>query len=86
MRLDYFGEIVKEDGGVCSFCMSKNKNKKDTSTLPDKIISLLKIQEMNSRDIVKLTKYSKDDVIFALQNLLENDSIVIKSNNNYSIK
>lgn len=86
LLLKYFGEIVKEDCGICSYCITKKKSKTDTSTLVEKIIGLLKIQELNSRDIQKMTKYSKDDVIFALQNLLENDTIIIKSNNNYSIK
>jgi ATP-dependent DNA helicase RecQ len=88
LLLDYFGEKIKEDCGVCSYCISKKKkkNKTDTSTLSEKIIGLLKIQEMNSRDIQKLTKYPKDDVIFALQNLLENDSIIVKPNNIYAIK
>ena len=86
LLLAYFGETIKDDCGVCSYCIKKNKSKTDTSTLSDKIIGLLQIQEMNSRDIVKLTKYPKDDVIFALQNLLENDSIVVKPNNLYSLK
>lgn len=86
LLLDYFGEKIKEDCGICSYCISKKKNKTDTSTLSEKIIGLLKIQEMSSRDIQKLTKYPKDDVIFAIQNLLENDSIIVKPNNNYSIK
>ena len=86
LLLNYFGEIVKEDCGVCSYCITKNKTKSDTATLEDKIFSLLKIQELNSRDIQKLTKYPKDDVIFALQNLLENDRIVVKPNNLYSLK
>ncbi|GAA4062918.1 ATP-dependent DNA helicase RecQ [Flavobacterium cheonanense] len=86
LLLEYFGETIKKDCGVCSYCISKKKNKTDTSTLSEKIISLLKIQEMSSRDIQKLTKYPKDDVIFALQNLMENDTIIVKPNNNYSIK
>ena len=86
LLLEYFGEKIKEDCGVCSYCISKKKNKTDTSTLSEKIIGLLKIQEMNSRDIQKLTKYPKDDVIFVLQNLLENDSIIVKPNNLYAIK
>jgi ATP-dependent DNA helicase RecQ len=84
--LGYFGEIVNDDCGVCSYCIQKNKVKKDSTILNDKIIGVLKIQELNSRDIQKLTKYSKDDVIFALQNLLENDIIVVNSTNLYSLK
>jgi ATP-dependent DNA helicase RecQ len=86
LLLEYFGETIKKDCGVCSYCISKKKNNIDTSTLSEKIIGLLKIQEMSSRDIQKLTKYPKDDVIFALQNLMENDTIIVKPNNLYSIK
>ena len=86
LLLEYFGETIKKDCGVCSYCISKKKNKTDTSSLSDKIIGLLKIQEMSSRDIQKLTKYPKDDVIFALQNLMENNTIIVKPNNLYSIK
>lgn len=86
LLLSYFGEKIEEDCEVCSYCISKNKTNTDASTLLDKIIGLLKIQELSSRDIVKLTKYPKDDVIFALQNLLENDKIIIKPNNLYSLK
>ncbi len=86
LLLDYFGETVKEDCGVCSYCISISNTKIDTETLAEKITSLLQIQELNSRDIEKLTNYPKDDVIFALQSLLENDTIVIQPNNLYSIR
>lgn len=86
LLMQYFGETIKEDCGVCSYCVSKNKKKQNPETISEKIITLLKMQDFNSRDIQKLTKLSKDDVIFALQNLLENDIISIKSNNLYSLK
>jgi ATP-dependent DNA helicase RecQ len=86
LLLKYFGEVVTKDCGVCSYCISKRKSKVDTIIVQEKIIGLLKIQEMDSREIQKLTKYSKDDVIFALQNLLESDSIIVQTNNTYSIK
>ncbi|WP_395063765.1 ATP-dependent DNA helicase RecQ [Flavobacterium sp.] len=86
LLLNYFGETIAKDCGVCSYCISKKKTKTNFAILHEKIIGLLEIQELDSRDIQKLTKYPKDDVIFALQNLLETDSIIVKSNNNYSIK
>jgi ATP-dependent DNA helicase RecQ len=83
----YFGETIKEDCGICSYCISKNKKtKQDPESASDKIVALLKIQDFNSRDIQKLTKLPKDDVIFALQDLLENNTVSIKSNNLYSLK
>jgi ATP-dependent DNA helicase RecQ len=86
LLMQYFGESLKEDCGVCSYCISKNKKKQNPEAVAEKIIALLKIQDFNSRDIQKLTKFPKDDVIFALQNLLENDTISIQSNNLYSLK
>ena len=74
------------DCGICSYCITKTNTKKDAATLPEKIISLLNIQDLNSRDIQKLTKFPKDDVIFALQDLLEKNSILLRSNNLYSLK
>jgi ATP-dependent DNA helicase RecQ len=41
---------------------------------------------LNSREIQKLTKNSEDEVIFALQNLLENNKIAVKPNNKYTLK
>ena len=86
LLMKYFGESLKDDCGVCSYCISKNKKKINPESVSSKIIELLKMQDFNSRDIQKLTKFSKDDVIFALQNLLEDNTISIKSNNLYSLK
>ncbi len=84
--LNYFGETVNADCGICSYCVSKKSNSSATSLISEKIIGLLKIQDLNSREIQKLTKNSEDDVIFALQNLLENNTIAINPNNKYSLK
>ena len=84
--LKYFGETIEDDCGICSFCITKTKTKKNTSSLSAKIIELLTIQDLNSRDIQKLTKFPKDEVIFALQQLLENNRVILKPNNLYSLK
>lgn len=86
LLLNYFGEKAKDDCGICSYCISKNKKKVDIKTITKEVLELLKLQELNSRDIQKITKYPKDDVIFALQILMENDTITIQPNNLYSIK
>ncbi|HEY6142830.1 MAG TPA: ATP-dependent DNA helicase RecQ [Flavobacterium sp.] len=84
--LDYFGEKTKTDCGICSYCISNKKKPSDSPLVSKKIIELLKTQELNSREIQKLTKNSEDDVIFALQNLLEHNKIAIQSNNKYTLK
>ena len=86
LLMQYFGENQKDDCGICSYCIAKNKKKQKPETISEKIVELLKMQDFNSRDIQKLTKFPKDDVIFALQKLLEEDIISIKSNNLYSLK
>lgn len=83
--LDYFGEKAEKDCGICSYCISKKKKSGDSSSISEKIIGLLKIQDLNSREIQKLSKNTEDDVIFALQNLLENNKIGVKPNNKYTI-
>ena len=84
--LAYFGEIVKEDCGICSYCIAKKELKNNSNTLSEKILELLKSNDFNSREIQKNTKGKEDDVIFALQNLIEDEKIIIKSNNSYSLK
>ena len=84
--LHYFGEKAEKDCGICSYCISKKTKGSDTSLILDKIIGLLKIQDLNSREIQKLTKNSEDTIIFALQDLLENGKITVNPNNKYSLK
>jgi ATP-dependent DNA helicase RecQ len=86
LLMRYFGETIKEDCGICSYCIAQKKKPQQRDTISDKIITLLKIEDLNSRDIQKKTNLPKDDIIFVLQNLLENDIISINTTNLYSIK
>lgn len=86
LLMRYFGEDPKADCGICSYCISKNNKAPNPDVVSEKILELLKIRDFNSRDIQKLTKFPKDDVIFALQKLLEEQTISIKSNNLYSLQ
>jgi ATP-dependent DNA helicase RecQ len=84
--LAYFGEKAKTDCGICSYCITKTKIKKNGTLLYKKIIELLQKEELSSREIQIKTKVSSDDVIFALQELLENEIIIIQKNNKYTLK
>lgn len=85
MLLEYFGEKTSMDCGICSYCIGKNKSRTD-EVLPAKILSLLKNREMDSREIQKIIESPESDIIFALRDLLENNLISIKPNNQYTLK
>lgn len=84
--LSYFGETDSKDCGICSYCLSKKKKPTDTESLAKKITALLKIQDLDSREIEKLSQSDSEAVIFALQNLMENETILLKPNNQYTLK
>jgi ATP-dependent DNA helicase RecQ len=86
MILDYFGEKAKDNCGICSYCITLTKPKKDYNTLSKKIMILLQSEDLNSREIQEKTKNTADDVIFVLQQLLEDDLLIIQKNNKYTLK
>jgi ATP-dependent DNA helicase RecQ len=45
--LSYFGEIVSEDCGICSYCITKKSKKSNSLTLSAEIISYLKGTDLN---------------------------------------
>jgi ATP-dependent DNA helicase RecQ len=86
MILDYFGEKAKVDCGICSYCITLTNQKKDYTSLSKKIMALLQNGDLNSREIQEKTKNNADDVIFVLQQLLEEDLLLIQKNNKYTLK
>jgi ATP-dependent DNA helicase RecQ len=84
--LNYFGEKVNTDCGICSYCITKKKRKPDVISLSKEIITLLQTEDLNSRDIQNKTKNSPDEIIFVLQHLLENNAILVKPNNKYTLR
>ncbi|REG94058.1 RecQ family ATP-dependent DNA helicase [Flavobacterium aquicola] len=86
MILDYFGEKTTVNCGICSYCITLTKPKKDFNALSKKIIDLLQIEGLSSREIQNKTKNTADDIIFVLQQLLEDDFLIIQKNNKYTLK
>ena len=84
--MNYFGEKATTDCGICSYCIKKNGKKNDGKTIPQEIISLLKTEDLSSREIQQKIKKEANDVIFALQQLLENNILMIQPNNKYTLK
>lgn len=86
MILEYFGEKTSSNCGICSYCITLNKPKKDYAALSKKIMTLLQNEDLSSREIQDKTKSTADDVIFVLQQLLEEELLIIQKNNKYTLK
>ena len=84
--LDYFGEKVTEDCGICSYCISSKKKKLNKPTIKLDILNILAKEDLTSREIQNKINYKQDDILFAIQELLENESISVKTNNKYTVK
>jgi ATP-dependent DNA helicase RecQ len=84
--LAYFGEKSNTDCGICSYCISQKKVANNTETLSNSILTLLQTEELTSREIQERTQTDTATVIKMLQYLLEQEQIVIKANNKYTIQ
>lgn len=81
---NYFGEANPKNCGICSFCVTKNKS--ETKSVSKRILNLLEKKPLSSNEIENALPFSTEEIIFALQNLLENDVIYLNSGNQYQIK
>ena len=86
LLLNYFGEQINENCGICSYCIATQNAKKQTELAKKNIVDLLQNEDLNSRQIEQKTQFSKDVILDALKYLLDNDTIYIKPNNDYSLK
>lgn len=84
--LNYFGENKKENCGICSYCITLKKKNISALSTTDLIIAALEKTSMDSRSLEKITRQTSNQVIFALQELLEQNKIEILSNNHYRLK
>jgi len=84
--LSYFGEKETTDCGICSFCISTKRKKSNRQSISEKIIELLKMHDMDSREIQKRSQFNTDEIISTLQELLENETLMIKPNNQYTLR
>jgi ATP-dependent DNA helicase RecQ len=80
----YFGEENPKDCGICSYCNSQNKAA--PKSVLEQIQTLLHKGALSSNEIENVLHFSSEEIIFALQNLLENDIIYLNASNKYQIK
>jgi ATP-dependent DNA helicase RecQ len=80
----YFGEENPKDCGICSYCTSKDKAK--PKSVSESIKNVLEKAPLSSNEIENVLTFSTEEIIFALQNLLENDIIFLNTSNKYQLK
>jgi ATP-dependent DNA helicase RecQ len=84
--LDYFGEEINSNCGVCSYCITQKGKITEADSIADKILALLRTAALTSREIQAQIKIDAADIIVVLQELLENNYIIIQPNNKYTLK
>lgn len=80
---NYFGETNTTNCCICSTCMKNQK--KDKQATYDKIIAILVVGPLSSQELQRITNLSSEDLIFALQYLLDNTSIRLNENKKYEL-
>ena len=85
--LQYFDEKTSENCGICSYCRDQNsKHKIDLKDISFRMLSLLQMQDFDSRELERLLKIPESDIISAIHELLEREKIVLTSINKYTLK
>ncbi|MEY2703175.1 MAG: hypothetical protein RLY43_1813, partial [Bacteroidota bacterium] len=59
--------------------------KKDMQATHDRVIAILRLGPLSSQELQRKTDLSSEDLIFALQYLLDNTSIRLNENKKYEL-
>src|SRR5690606_14568844 len=85
--LNYFGEKKISPCGICSVCISKNKDQFNeiSPIICDEILKCLKKESLSSRNILQTLTFKENSVLEAIKILLEQEKISINNKNEYQI-
>ncbi|NBL64464.1 RecQ family ATP-dependent DNA helicase [Flavobacterium sp. NST-5] len=84
--LEYFGEKKPERCGICSVCVEQKTSTEEYFEIKKLILELLKTSPKSSRELQENSGFSSKQLIFALQQLLDEGKILVSSTNKYSLK
>ncbi len=83
LLLNYFGETIKEDCGVCSYCVSKKSKSVNAEEIRSQILEILSQKEMTSRELMSVFAVEESEILNTLKQLLEHNLIAFNSKNQY---
>ncbi len=84
--LEYFGEQVHEDCGICDICQLKKSSAESQETIEKAILDILKSGSVSSKELIKKVTYTENEVLKTIQHLLEDEKIGINDCNEYVLK
>ena len=79
--INYFDEKNITDCGICSYCLSKEKN--NPKIVLEEIVSCLIKRPQTSRELEQVLHFSTNEILLGIQLLLENNKIAINNHNQY---
>jgi ATP-dependent DNA helicase RecQ len=82
--LDYFNEGETTDCGICTYCITKNRQLRSPIDNATAILKTLEDRAMGSRDLEESLNLTAQETVLALQLLLDNNRIKLTNNNLYS--
>ena len=83
--LEYFGEQVHEDCGICDICQQENNSIEPLETIEASLLAILKKGKKTSRELIAILSYKEPEVIKAIQQLLEDEIVGINDRNEYEL-
>lgn len=83
--LAYFGEKSRVDCGRCDICLCQNAES-NIESIQKMIIDKVKIEPKSSRELIRTLSFSSNEILNALQAMLENGMLRINSSNKYEVK
>lgn len=82
--LNYFGEKNTTNCGICSYCILKKEKSINSNQLNQLILNIVSEKAYSSRELEKIIDCKEQELIFALQELLDEEKIIVLPNNKYT--
>ncbi len=85
--LQYFGETLAEDCGICDVCTAiEDVDDIMALSISKKIITLLKNEAHSSRQLIETLLYKEEILLMVIQKMLAEGQIAINTKNEYELK
>ncbi|WP_262888981.1 RecQ family ATP-dependent DNA helicase [Costertonia aggregata] len=84
--LQYFGERLEHDCGICDICLHKDEiDIPIINLVREDILKRLSAGNMSSRELIQVLTYKEKNILLAIQELLEDELIKIDLKNKYEL-